>query len=249
MNFRSLAAVTALVVSPVCVLAVPGIASAAAVVSSGNNGLSAWTAKDIAQVTGRPFSATRVTTQITTGADGSPVTREISSKIVRDSSGRVRVETPVVHQPDGAVDPSHVAVQVYDPVGHTLLTWTTSGRVATLIHLPSQTAPSAASSQEVESLGSQAVNNMQSEGQRVMQVVPAGTNGYKESATVVAETWTSPELKVPLRQTIRDPRHGTVTTELSGILQHEPDPSLFAAPAGYAVHDLTPPVSAQGAAQ
>jgi hypothetical protein len=137
-------------------------------------------------------------------------------------------------------------------VGHTILSWTTQGKIATLIHLPSQTATAvsaSASSSETESLGSQSVNNLEAKGERVMQVMPAGSGGYKESATVVTETWTSSDLEVPVRQVINDPRRGTITTELSGISQSEPDASLFQAPAGYTVQDLTPATKTSGGAQ
>ena len=245
MNVRSLAAAAALLISPLSLLALPPV-------SSSVNQTRPWTSRDIAQVTGKPFAATRTTKEVLTGADGSPVTREISSKVVRDASGRVRMETPIVHQPDGNADPSNVAVQVYDPVGHTILSWTTQGKVATLIHLAPQTAAAASaqgSSSETESLGSQSVNNVVAKGERVMQVMPAGAGGYKESATVVTETWTSSDLQVPVRQVINDPRRGTITTELSGISQSEPDASLFQAPAGYTVQDLTPSTTASTGAR
>jgi hypothetical protein len=239
MNVRSFAAAAALLLSPLSLLALS------------SNQSRPWTSRDIAQVTGRPFAATRTTKEVLTGADGSSVTREFSSKVVRDANGRVRTETPIVHQPDGKADPSNVAVQVYDPVGRTILSWTTQGKVATLIHLPPQTAAVSAtgSSNEVESLGSQSVNNLNAKGERVMQVMPAGAGGYKESATVVTETWTASDLQVPVRQVINDPRRGTITTELSGISQSVPDASLFQAPAGYTVQDLTPKTKAAAGAQ
>jgi hypothetical protein len=243
MNVRLFVAAI-LLISPLPLIAAP----ATAAVLSDTTSPRLWTSRDIAEVTGKPFSATRITKLEAASADGSSPAREISAKIVRDSSGRVRTETQVIHQPDGHVDPGNVAVQVYDPVARTILSWTTQSRTATLIHLSQQPVVPASSSTNMESLGRQAINSMDAEGERATQVIPAGS-GYKEAATVVTETWTSSDLKIPVRQTISDPRHGTTTAELSDISQDEPDAALFQAPAGYTVRDLTPPAASTAAAK
>jgi hypothetical protein len=247
MNVFRLAA-AALLIVPVSLIAAPvaSFAPDTAAVSSVSSQPHPWTSRDIAQVTGKPFSAARTMKLETTGADGAAVTHEISSKVFRDSNGRVRQETQVILQPGGQPDPSNTAVQVYDPAARTVLVWTTKGRTATLIHLPPSTVASSPSG-NAESLGSQAVNSIEAQGERTTQVVPAGA-GYP-SATVVTETWTASDLKVPMRQTISDPRHGTTTTELSDISQNEPDAALFQAPAGYPVRDLTPVAVTARAAQ
>lgn len=202
-------------------------------------GLSPWTARDIAGVTGKPFVATRT---IQTRAATSSAIQEVSAKIVRDSSGRVRLETPIPLQPDGAIDPSRVSVQIYDPATRTILSWTTLQKTATLMHLPPApaTADNSSLTRESESLGSHAVNSLTAQGERVSLVIPAGVAGSKDAATVVTETWTASSLKVPMLQTINDPRRGTTTVELSDVSESEPEASLFQAPQGYTVQELNP---------
>ena len=84
-------------------------------------------------------------------------------------------------------------------------------------------------------------------GTRTTQVIPAGTVDNDREFTVVSETWTSPELKIVLRQMTSDPRTGRVTAELSNIDRSEPDPSLFKLPEGTRTMDipLPPPAGAQ----
>jgi hypothetical protein len=58
---------------------------------------------------------------------------------------------------------------------------------------------------------------------------------------VTSETWTSPDLKITVRQITDDPRSGKVTTELTNITRTDPDPALFQAPEGYTVRDMSLP--------
>jgi hypothetical protein len=66
---------------------------------------------------------------------------------------------------------------------------------------------------------------------------------------VVAETWTSAELKTTVRQMSSDPRTGTVTTELSNVDRSEPDPALFKPPAGLKVAEIPEPAAAGSGAK
>lgn len=76
-------------------------------------------------------------------------------------------------------------------------------------------------------------------GVRTTWIVPAGTAGNERDITVTSETWTSPDLKIVVRQITEDPRSGKVTTELTNISRADPDPTLFQAPEGYTIRDST----------
>jgi TonB family protein len=81
-------------------------------------------------------------------------------------------------------------------------------------------------------------------GVRTTTTIPAGTAGNERDITVTSETWTSPDLKITVRQITDDPRSGKVTTELTDITRTDPDPALFQAPEGYAVRDMSLPLPA-----
>ena len=69
----------------------------------------------------------------------------------------------------------------------------------------------------------------------VTETIPAGAMGNSQANTIVRTTWISTDLKVPVEVKTSDPRFGTTDMELTGILQAEPDPSLFTVPSGYTI--------------
>jgi len=80
-------------------------------------------------------------------------------------------------------------------------------------------------------------------GVRTTTIISAGTAGNDHDITVTSETWTSPDLKITVRQATDDPRSGKVTTELTNIARTDPDPALFQAPEGYTVRDVSLPIT------
>jgi hypothetical protein len=85
------------------------------------------------------------------------------------------------------------------------------------------------------------IAGLDAEGTRTTQVIPAGNEGNDRDITVISETWTSPELKIAVRQMTNDPRTGTVTIEITSIDRSEPDPGLFKPPEGYKEMNLPMP--------
>jgi hypothetical protein len=115
-------------------------------------------------------------------------------------------------------------------------------------------ALSASSSQEsanlrTETLSPETIAGLEVAGTRATQVIAAGTVDNDRDFTVVAETWTSAELKTTVRQMSSDPRTGTVTTELSNVDRSEPDPALFKPPAGLKVAEIPEPAAAGSGAR
>jgi hypothetical protein len=100
-----------------------------------------------------------------------------------------------------------------------------------------------------ETLSPDTIAGLEVTGTRTTQVVPAGTVDNDRDFTVTSETWTSPEMKIIVRQFNSDPRTGTVTTELTNIDRSEPDPALFKPPAGYKVAENHDPGDADSGAK
>jgi hypothetical protein len=206
-------------------------------------------------VKGVPFSATETTVREQTLSDGTIIKSTVEVQLYRDSEGRMRAESALK---SGAAPQGRV-VTVWNPLDGTAVTWVTGNQAANFVaatHLPEtqlnglmnsisrpQRAASAlaalpsSSSQEsanihTETLPPDTIAGLEVVGTRTTQVIPAGTIDNDRDFTVVAETWTSPELKTTVRQMSSDPRTGKVTIELSNIDRSEPDPALFKPPAG-----------------
>ena len=63
---------------------------------------------------------------------------------------------------------------------------------------------------------------------------------------VVDETWTSKKLGVTVMNIKSDPRRGRITTEVEELDQGEPNPSIFAPPAGYTIKEFKNSAKATG---
>jgi hypothetical protein len=87
----------------------------------------------------------------------------------------------------------------------------------------------------VEDLGSQAVNGVPARGTRVTTIVPVGAIGNDREFRSVTERWFSPELNLLVKSVTTDPRFGTTTYELTKITREPPDPSLFRVPSDYTI--------------
>jgi hypothetical protein len=70
---------------------------------------------------------------------------------------------------------------------------------------------------------------------RTTTIVPAGRSGNDAPITKTQEVWTSPELKLVIKEQWNDPRSGERTIELDNFSQVEPDPALFHPPQGHQV--------------
>jgi hypothetical protein len=84
-------------------------------------------------------------------------------------------------------------------------------------------------------LGIRDFHGVSAHGTRRTETIPAGKEGNDQPLVVIAETWRSKELGLMMMAVDDDPRRGKTTTEYEELNLGEPDPSLFAAPAGYTV--------------
>jgi hypothetical protein len=88
-----------------------------------------------------------------------------------------------------------------------------------------------------EDLGVKDFNGVSAQGSRTTRTIPAGEEGNDQPLVVVNETWRSKELGVVVMSIRDDPRTGRNVTEFEELTRGEPDPGLFAPPAGYTVQE------------
>ena len=199
-------------------------------------------------VTGAPYTAVESTQFQQTLAGGNQITRTEQTKVSRDSSGRVRVERTITTP--GSATPL-VAVSIFDPVGRTVSELHPATLKASTMALPpvnashtgearSHARPANTNVQRAtENLGTQTVNGVAATGTRMTETIAAGAVGNAQAIQVVREVWESVDLKVPVQIKSTDPRFGTSVTNLTNIVQAEPDASLFVVPSTYTVTPRT----------
>lgn len=112
---------------------------------------------------------------------------------------------------------------------------------------PAATRPVAANSvlqrrqAKKEPLGSDVIDGIQVEGERMTVTTPAGAEGNDRPLTRVCEHWRSEELKITILSKCSDPRYGSSITRLENLDRSEPDPALFQVPPDYEIVEETGP--------
>ncbi|MEO6802183.1 MAG: hypothetical protein ABI197_02940, partial [Granulicella sp.] len=208
-------------------------------------------------VTGEPYAAEQVMHSKQMLPDGTSISRNGHHAVARDTEGRVRVERRLTNGNNG--QPAMSMMFVMDPVAHTLTTWLAGGpepksgaRIASVIKLPQRdsrqetvkTQPTAVAGAPAkrpqpvvtsEDLGTDVVQGQMVTVARATTVIPAGWAGNDAPISRTHEVWTSPDLKLILKEEWNDPRTGERMVELDHLSRAEPDAALFRAPAGYQV--------------
>ena len=210
-------------------------------------------------ITGAPYSAALRTSFEQKLPEGNAIR---SSQIVhqaRDSKGRTMNEAPIgcTHAEDGRLK-AVLAVTVFDPTTKTIMNWQVDDMMSKVVHVnlmhePSHKPPTAEEAAEqmkrsqmaartqkndqvqIESLGSKTVAGVQVEGVRRVRTIPAGEEGNDLPMEVIDERWSSKALGLTLLRIDDDPRRGRTTVEFEDLSLNEPDPAVFAAPAGYKI--------------
>jgi hypothetical protein len=206
-----------------------------------------------APVVGQPFTATARHRSTRTLADGTTISHHGHHFFARDSEGRVRVEMRLALGDHGG--PDTVRVFAIDPVAHTLTTWETgpkaNSKIASVVKIPaqhnqtqtvvpSQPPPSGRFQLIVttEDLAPETLQGIPVSVVRKTTIVPAGRAGNDAPITRTLETWTSPDLKLLMKEQWDDPRSGERIVKLDDLSRSEPDPALFRPPSGYVVKDV-----------
>jgi hypothetical protein len=93
---------------------------------------------------------------------------------------------------------------------------------------------------KVEDLGEQTVQGVLAKGTRRTTTIPTGAIGNDRPIVSVTEEWISPELKVVVQRTVKDPQMGETSYRLENLNRAEPLKSLFEVPSGYEVKETAP---------
>jgi hypothetical protein len=215
-----------------------------------------------AGVAGAPFSAV-ATQQITREfADGNRMARTVRvTHYYRDSAGRTRIEREVSRQSAGAQAKLQGGIdEIDDPVSGeryllSPLTRTAEvleGRTTSQLVQPPFTPPGITAYfggltigpkdqgwSQLESLGEQVIEGVRAVGARREYTLAAGSVGNERPIGITVEQWFSPDLGMIVSKTGRATTGGTSSYRLEHIVQGDPDPMLFAIPAGYTRHQST----------
>jgi len=206
-------------------------------------------------VLGQPYSAVQVRRTSRKLADGTAISHQGHHSVARDSQGRVRVERRMALGQNGG--PDVVMVFISDPVAHTFATWiqgsTERTKTAMVVKVPAeqrrqqtQAPPAQAATASgrpqpivtTEDLGTETIQGLPVTVSKTTTIVPVGRSGNDAPITKTHEIWTSPDLKLVMKEQWEDPRSGEMTVELDNFSRAEPDPALFRPPSGYVVKDV-----------
>jgi hypothetical protein len=199
-------------------------------------------------VPGAPYSAQAVTLFTQTLANGDHVQRTTTASIARDSQGRTRVDRSIsgVGALSAGAGLQARAIMIHDVVAGVSYALNPSTKTGSSMQIRTRPAGSeqahaqrAASANKAaaktEDLGTQVIQGVSAQGTRVTRVIAAGQEGNEKEIDIVTETWRSPDLQVIVQSKTSDPRFGETAYQLNGLSRVEPDPALFAVPAGYAI--------------
>jgi hypothetical protein len=198
-------------------------------------------------VTGKPYSLASKTSTSTRLADGTWTTTVLEQRKMRDSEGRERTET--TNGSGGSP-----VVSLTDPAAQTIVTLFRFNKTAILTHisLPKPPTPeqearlaeirakaaeyrAAHPSGDETDIPPRTIAGVSAEGKRRIITLHAATLSNGDPVRVVEETWTSPDLGIPLASTSDDPRGQKIAMTVTDLQRAEPDPSLFKIPADYQV--------------
>ncbi|HLI83997.1 MAG TPA: hypothetical protein VKV17_08765 [Bryobacteraceae bacterium] len=200
-------------------------------------GLPSFAAKTI---TGAPFSASLTNQSTQTLANGTQIQRQSTGEVARDSQGRVYLQVSTT-RPTSSGNQTVSSITIYDPVAGYI--YRLNPQKMTGVEMPFQqrtpppatNGPSAKPETQTTNLGTQTINGVTATGTQVTRTIPAGAIGNTQPIAIVRITWVSTALQIPVQVTQSDPRSGSMTMNLTNIVQSEPSASLFTVPSGYTV--------------
>jgi hypothetical protein len=213
-------------------------------------GVISFSISDSKPILNAPYSVVEETEHTQTLADGTHMVTRNQTRRYRDSYGRTRTESFLIHS--GAVPQEPRTIQIKDPVAGSAYTLFVPQRVAQLIAPPVQfpTNPNVVRKPPLrgesvmpetssEDLGTQSIEGILVEGVRNTTVYPEGLMGNDRPFQVVSERWVSKELGLTLQEKNSDPRFGETVMHVTHLERAEPDPSLFQVPSDYILQKPT----------
>jgi hypothetical protein len=194
-------------------------------------------------LTGEPYSLTSKAIISKKFTDGTWHTTFQEERRMRDSEGRERSELL-----DASGRP--IIIRLTDPVAQSMVLLQPFSKSATVTHVPLPSPEQEARAEEfrakaaeyralhplspdTESLPPQTIAGVYAEGKRRTTVLRAAKMPDGQQVRVVEETWTAPDLKIPLARTSDDPRGEKITMTVTDLQRADPDPALFQIPPDY----------------
>jgi hypothetical protein len=181
-------------------------------------------------VRGKPFSATEERRSLQILQNGTRIENNQTNRLFRDSEGRTRVEE------------MNGTATIFDPATNRRVELNPTARTARSVNnyqlavrgaLTVTPATAQGATTETENLSAQMVNGVPAQGVRMTMTIPRGQIGNDREIRVVTERWVSNDLQMLIKSSNTDPRFGDTSYQLTGIVEREPDASLFQIPAGY----------------
>ena len=199
-------------------------------------------------VTGAPYSAQIVSQRSQTLGDGTHVNQQSTGAVYRDSAGRVRQEMSMTAL-TSLTGSGQRAVFINDPVAGFHYVVHEETKTVDRMPLPSASVVKKGGGRgrgdgaqvTTESLGTQVIEGVNTEGTRTTKTIPAGTFGNDKAIQIVTERWYSQDLQVVVMVKHSDPWMGDSTMRLTNISRTEPAATMFAVPSNFAVNDRPAP--------
>ncbi len=199
-----------------------------------------------------PFSAIVHTQWIRSLPEGGTITLVNQRLVARDSEGRIYEERWLLVPKDGKVTSQMNAIQIADPVAHTLyncFTLQTPRRCQLLDYRGTTTAvyrppvgqsgplPNGSGFRTHEELGNQDLAGIETVGSRDTTTINQGVLGNDRAYSTMREFWYAASLGINIRSELTNPSFGRQIFTLTDVSTSEPDPKLFKLPEGFTVAD------------
>lgn len=202
---------------------------------------------------GLPFSGTDNIVWTRTAADGATTTLYISAKIVRDGQGRLYREHHHFAPADADQSKTMYEFYILDPAARSRTACEIATHQCTITHYephyfarvqPAGPFDNNRRFLSRDSLGTKTIDGLTVIGTKENTAITPGTVGNDREVVYSREFWYSPDLKTNLAVKRLDPHNGTQDINLTIDSRSEPDPAIFAIPAGYTVKDERSPAAA-----
>lgn len=199
----------------------------------------------------QPLSLSLTTTSIQTLPDGTQHTHVSHSRLYRDSSGRLRIESFYANGlPSVIVLMDPIAGKIFylhvvDKDGFSPAIENSRMMNALAARVASADIKPKWPGETTESLPSRTIGGFTAEGTRRAWTAPVGIQGSHNDKPVhtVFKEWYSPQLGIDLEERISNTPTAETTTTASDIQLRKPDPSLFQVPSDYTIVNPSGPTT------
>jgi hypothetical protein len=205
-----------------------------------------------------PFSGDQVIIRTRLGDDGKSTETRESSRIYRDSAGRIREDWNPGFA--GTAPPEPLVILIRDTIAGVMYALETPAQIAHRIVVPKSTEerpvmmdgysmpfpanngrtqqPKGIPTVKSEMLGTQTFQGIEAQGSRITFTWPAEEQDDGREVVSMDERWISKDLGMALLMKRSDPNTGDATMRLENIKREEPAGDLFLVPLEYQIVDM-----------